>query len=434
MTVMNTQLTLLAISSIALVPFTGIAADAGFDPKTEKTLIEMLQESPNSIPIESRDPTKDVRNLRRSVEDRQGDRKPGTINIQQLYGGTAFQGIPTFFKSPIALTPADLKAGNVDIAIMGAGYDMSTGQRGTAYGPSAVRNGEMYGPWGELVTVAHPTVGEVDFTKEFNVVDYGDAPIDILSTERSILPIYEMVLEISESGVVPVVVGGDHSLMYPDVAAIAKVYGADNIAVVHFDAHFDGLPLLFGHYISHGAPVRRLIDEGHVKGENFIQIGLNSAKPGADDVAWMRENNIKYHFMTEINRYGWKQVMDRILAELKDGPEYVFISVDMDVLDANVAPGMGTPELGGLTIRELFPMLRAVATSKQVVGVELVEVNPIVDPTYLTPYTALRTLREILTGMALHKKGIKDPYYVDAQWLDHNAPIEGWDGYKERQY
>lgn len=411
-----------------------VYAAGDFDPKTEKTLIEMLRENPDSIPLEPRDPSRDPRTARRSVEERQGDRKPGVVNVQQTYGGTAYMGIPTFFKAPVALTPADLKAGKVDIAIMGAAVDMSTGMRGTAYAPGAVRNAERYAPWGkgELFKLAHPVAGYIDPMQEFNVLDYGDAPIDILSGERSVLPVYEMVKEIAEAGVIPFIVGGDHSLMYADVAAISEVYGPENISVVHFDAHFDGIPLAFGHYLSHGAPVRRLIDEGHVLGKNFIQIGLNSAKPGGSDMAWMRKNQIKFHFMGEIDRYGWEEVMKRVLAELEDGPEYVYISIDTDCLDAPFAPGMGTPELGGMTIRELFPMLRAVTIAKKVVGVELVEVNPVVDPTYLTPYVGLRTLKEVLVGMAMRKKGITDPFYMDADWLDHGAPIKGWKGYQKK--
>ena len=141
-----------------------------------------------------------------------------------------------------------------------------------------------------------------------------------------------------------------------------------------------------------------------MKGENFIQIGLNSAKPGGDDMTWMRANKIKYHFMGEIDKLGWKKVMDKVLAEIEDGPEYVYISIDTDVLDAAFAPGMGTPELGGMTIRELFPMLRATAIAKKVVGIELVEVNPVVDPTYLSAFTGLRILKETLTGMAMRKE------------------------------
>ena len=231
-----------------------------FDPKTEKTLIEMVRENPDAIPLEPRDPSRDPRVVRRSVEERQGNRPPGVINVQQTQGGLAYQGIPTFFKAPVALTPADLKAGKVDIAIMGASVDMSVGQRGTAYGPGAVRNAERYAPWGRLFKLAHPVAGYIDPMQIFNVVDYCDAPIDLLSPERSVLPVHDMVKEIAETGVVPVIVGGDHSLMYPDVAAISAVYGPENFSVVHFDAHFDGIPLLFGHYLSHGAPVRRVID------------------------------------------------------------------------------------------------------------------------------------------------------------------------------
>ena len=133
------------------------AAKEAFDPKTEKTLIQMMQESPDAIPLEPRDPSRDVRILRRDAKTRAADRKPGPINIQQTIGGTAFIGIPTFFKSPVALTPEDLIAGKVDIAIMGAAFDLSTGMRGTAYGPTAIRAAERYAPWGEgeLFKLAH---------------------------------------------------------------------------------------------------------------------------------------------------------------------------------------------------------------------------------------------------------------------------------------
>ena len=254
-----------------------------------------------------------------------------------------------------------------------------------------------------------------------NVVDYGDAPIDILSTERSILSVHKMVKEIAEAGAIPVIVGGDHSLMYPDVVAITDVYGKGNVGVVHFDAHFDGIPLMFGHYLSHGAPVRRLIDEGHVKGKNFVQIGLNSVKPGSDDIKWMRKNKIRYHFMNEIDRKGYKAVLQEALAEATDGVDYIFVSIDTDALDPAWAPGMGTPEPGGMTIRELFPMLRALGVANKIVGVDLVELNPLSDPSYRSKLVAVRILREVLTGIALRKEGITDPYYVDPLWKDSGS-------------
>jgi len=395
-----------------------VPAAEDFDPKTEKTLIELMRENPDAIPLEPRDPSRKPEELFRDCRDNP-KRDPGPINIQKTVGGLAFHGIPTFFRAPVALCPEDLVAGKVEVAIMGAPIDMSTGQRGTGYGPQAVRTGEVVGGWGELVEVAHPVAGEIDFTKVLNVVDYGDAPVDIMSNERTILPVHQMVKEISEAGAVPVIVGGDHSLMYPDIVAVTDVHGKGEIGVVHFDAHFDGIPLLFGHYLTHGAPVRRLIDEGHVDGKNFIQIGLNSAKPGLKDIEWMRENEIRYHFMAEIDKKGWETVMKDALTEALDGPKKIFISVDTDVLDPAWAPGMGTPEPGGMSPRELFPMLRALAIQNEVVGVELVEVNPLTDPTYRTKQVAVRVLREILTGMAMRKKGITDPFHIDPLWVEH---------------
>ena len=167
--------------------------------------------------------------------------------------------------------------------------------------------------------------------------------------------------------------------------------------------------------------MRRLIDEGHVEGTNFVQIGLNSVKPGKKDIEWMRENEVKYHFMAEIDRYIWDKVLEEALAEALEGVEMVFVSIDTDCLDPAYAPGMGTPEPGGLTPRELFPALRAIGIQCKIVGIELVEVNPLTDPTYRSAQVANRILRELLTGMALRETGITDPYYIDPLWEDHGA-------------
>jgi agmatinase len=419
----------LSLGVLAMVGSFGVmpvmAAEA-FDPKTEKPVMDIFLENPDSIPLDPRDPSRDPVALYRDPKNNP-TREPGPINIQKTIGGLAYQGIPTFFRAPVALGPEDLEAGQVDVAIMGASVDTSGGMRGTAWGPQAVRTGERVVPWGEgeLFKVGHPAVGDVDFMQILNVVDYGDAAVDILSPERSAIGVHKMVKEIAETGTIPVIVGGDHSLMYPDVVAVTDVYGKGNVGVVHFDAHFDGIPLMFGHYLSHGAMVRRLIDEGHVAGKNFVQIGLNSAKPGAKDMAWMRQNQVRFHFMAEIDRDGWPAVMKKALAEALDGPEYIFISVDTDVLDPAWAPGMGTPEIGGMNPRELFPILRALGVQNKVVGIDLVEVNPLVDPTYRSKLVAVRILRELLTGIAMRKKGITDPYYLDPDWVDHDVPLSG---------
>ena len=181
---------------------------------------------------------------------------PARSTSRRPWAGWPFKGYRRFFRAPVALGPEDLKAGNVDVAILGASIDTGAGMRGTAYGPQAVRTAERVVAWGEgpLFTAGHPYAGDVDFMQVLKVVDYGDAAIDILSPERSALGVHKIVKEVAETGAIPVIVGGDHSLMYPDVVAITDVYGKGKVGVVHFDAHFDGIPLMYGHYLSHGAP------------------------------------------------------------------------------------------------------------------------------------------------------------------------------------
>ena len=179
----------------------------------ELTLIERIRQSEGSIPLNTDDPSLTKWAQKRDFS-QDPPRQAGPINVQRQDGGLAYVGIPTFFKQPVALTPEDLRAGDVDVAIMGASLDMSSGRRGAAYGPNAIRVSENYVPWGKVFHTESENV-LVDPFNVLNVVDYGDAPIDFVSTERSIVPVYDQVKEIAETGTVPVIVGGDHSLMYP---------------------------------------------------------------------------------------------------------------------------------------------------------------------------------------------------------------------------
>jgi agmatinase len=111
--------------------------------------------------------------------------------------------------------------------------------------------------------------------------------------------------------------------------------------------------------------------------------------------------------------------MERAIEEASEGTDYLYLSLDIDVLDPAYAPGTGTPEPNGLTPRELFPLLRRLGAETNLVGVELVEVNPLVDPTYVTPLVANRCAREILTGIAMRKKGLTQPHYLAPESVDH---------------
>ena len=211
--------------------------------------------------------------------------------------------------------------------------------------------------------------------------------------------------EIAETGAIPVIIGGDHSIEFANVAGLADVYGKENVGVIHFDAHYDAGDTRMGHLISHAQPVRRLVDDGHILGRNFIQVGLRGSWPGAEGFEWMRENELRYHTMAEIDRDGWTTVMRRVLDEANDGPEYLHVSFDIDVMDPAYTSGTGTPVPGDLTPREIFPMLRGLCSENNLGGFDLVELNPLVDPGYTTALNAKQVVGECLTGVALRKLG-----------------------------
>jgi len=416
----------LIFTVFVLLNFTLLAhSQLGIDHELEDELEAPIREGEKPvIPLDTGDPSYHAWEKLRDFS-KDPKREPGPINIQKYDWGFSWFGIQTFFHLPVALTPEDLKAGKVEVAVLGAYTDMSGGMRGAAYGPNAFRNSEVYGGWG-VIDTPHLHV-MIDPFKELTVVDYGDAPIDMMSTERSVHAIRDFVRSAVEveyepgKHVVPIIIGGDHSLMYPDVAALVDVYGKGNVGVIHFDAHYDAGKYGFGHLINHGMPVYRLIEEGLVPGENFIQVGLRGYYPDTEAFEWMKENNFRYHTMAEIERRGWDAVMEDVILEANSGPEYIFISFDIDVLDPAFVPGTGTPEPGGLTPREVFPIVRRLCAESNVVGFELVELNPIADPTYLSAMNANRIVRECLTGMAMRKKGITQKHYLSPLTVDHGA-------------
>ncbi len=360
--------------------------------------------------------------------DRSNDpkREPGPIELNRYIANpVAPGGIPTFMRWPVCLTQEDLKAGEVDVAVIGAPLDLSTGQRGTAFGPQALRTADRYLPGGPaaggVLTHTHVVVKPFEVLK---CVDYGDAGIDPFDPVASHEEVRKRVREIAEAGTIPITLGGDHSLMRPDGQAMADVYGKGKVGIIHFDAHYDAGSQHFGHNITHGTPVRNLIDEGHVPGKNFIQVGLRGWIPFEDDMEWMRSQGIKSHYMAEVERDGFNKVMERAIAEALDGPEYLFISFDIDSLDPAYAPGTGTPEPGGFTTREIFPMVRRLCAECHVVGMELVEVGPGWDPGYTTALNGLRIIQEAITGLAMRKLGLTEPHYLDPR-TSGQAPVEG---------
>ena len=303
-----------------------------------------------------------------------------------------YAGLLTFAGMPYTQDPAELAG--VDVAIVGAPFDDLVSDRpGARFGPRAIRAASC--PPG-----AHLEAG-LDAFAELQVVDFGDAPVVPADPDGSHRAIEETVAEAVGAGAIPVVLGGDHSISEPDVRACAARHGP--LGLVHFDTHADTGTEVFGVERSHGTPMYRLVEGGHVDPRRYVQIGLRGYWPGPPEFAWQAERGITSFFMHDVRELGIREVVARAAALLGAGP--VFVSVDVDVLDPAFAPGTGTPEPGGLTSVELLWACRAVAEALEVVGADVVEVIPTaVGSADVTALAAERIVRELLTGIALRRR------------------------------
>ena len=303
-----------------------------------------------------------------------------------------YAGLLTYGGAPYTQDPNELRG--ADIAIVGAPTDDLVSDRpGTRFAPRAIRAASC--PPGPHLEA------QIDAFRELRVVDFGDAPVIPADPARSHAAIEALVGEVLAAGVLPVVLGGDHSISEANIRAVAARHGP--VGLVHFDTHTDTGTEVFGVERSHGTPMYRLVRDGHVEGSRYTQIGLRGYWPGEAEFTWQREHGITSFFMHEVRDLGIAEVVARTIDTVGGGP--VFITVDVDVLDPAYAPGTGTPEPGGMTSLELLGAVRTVAQRLEVVGADLVEIIPTgVGSTDVTALVGDRIVRELLTGIALRRR------------------------------
>jgi agmatinase len=317
----------------------------------------------------------------------------------------SYIGMPTYLGTPFAVNGKELKSMNADIAIIGAPVDMGVGNRpGARYGPRAIRQADYWPKPAKLSNLYHLSL-EVFPLKEMNVVDFGDANCPPSSLEKSHEAIEKKVTEALDADAIPIVLGGDHSITLPSATAVAKKYGYGNVGMVHFDAHADTRESSYGDVlIGHGSPMRRLIESGAIPGKNFVQIGLRGPWPPPVDQKWMKDQGMRWHLMAEIEKKGFDEVLEMAISEALDGPDKLYISVDVDVMDPAFAPGTGTPEPGGISSLELLRAIREIVLSKGMVAMDVVEVAPIYDqPGDITAQAAHRCVYEAISALAKKK-------------------------------
>jgi len=313
----------------------------------------------------------------------------------------AYSGGPTFQKVPLVLDVAEL--GTADIAIVGAPIDDMVSHRpGTRFGPREIR---LAVDGGGEPAAWHMDLS-VDPFSELVIVDHGDSAVFPGNGVASLEALRATVSAVLGAGPTTVVLGGDHSIAYPDIAAVAA-HNPD-VAVVQFDTHADTATEIWDVKWSHGTPFRHLVDDGVIPGERLVQVGLRGYWPFPEEFEWAHSAGVRWHRMEEVIERGIENVMDDVLEEIS-AASALFLSVDIDVLDPAFAPGTGTPEPGGMATRELLRAVRRVALEKDLAGMEVVEVSPPYDHAGITAMAAHRVVLEALSAVALRRKRNRAP-------------------------
>nr|WP_284291045.1 agmatinase family protein [Angustibacter aerolatus] len=241
--------------------------------------------------------------------------------------------------------------------MLGAPFDGGTSHRpGTRFGPQAIRTTDYLPHDGSRPSLALRT----DALRDLRVVDAGDVEMYSGDIETALPRLEAAVERVARSGAIPVVLGGDHSIAFPDAKGVANVLGHGRVSMIHFDAHADTGDVEFGSLWGHGQPMRRLIESGALRGDRFLQVGLRGYWPGPETLSWMAEQQMRSYEMTEIVGRGLDECLTEAFGIATDECDGVFLSVDIDVCDPGHAPGTGTPEPGGLSARRLLDAVRRI--------------------------------------------------------------------------
>ncbi len=298
-----------------------------------------------------------------------------------------FAGPVTFARLPYR---EDLAG--VDLAVLGVPFDGGTTFRpGPRFGPRKIRELSV------MLRTYNPALKVAPFDR-IAVVDGGDLPVVPTYLEATFERVEAALKPILGLGVIPLCLGGDHSVTLPILRAVAARHGP--VALVHIDAHTDLWDEYYGRKYSHGTTFRRAVEEGLIRPEASIQVGMHGPVFGPEDYDLPRRLGLEMIPLAEIEAYGVEEAV-RAIRRRVQGP--VYLSFDIDVVDPAFAPGTGTPEAGGLTPREVLRLVRGLA-GLSFAGFDLVEVSPPYDQGDITALLAANIAYEFICLAAISKK------------------------------
>lgn len=302
-----------------------------------------------------------------------------------------YTGPRTFARLPHIPLPLE----GVDVGVVGVPFDTATSYRsGTRFGPEAIRAVSA------TLRPYHPSLG-VNVFEELGVVDGGDVEITPGNAQRTAGQIDAALQPLLRAGIVPLVLGGDHSIVLGELRAQAAVHGP--VGLVLLDAHADTWDQYYGERYFHGTPFLRAVEEGLLDPSRSLLAGMRGPLYGGSDVDQPRELGFEVIRGEELRTLSPEAYGERVRAKIGDGP--TFFSFDIDVLDPSFAPGTGTPEVDGLYPREAFAFMRALA-GVEFTGFDVVEVSPAYDNAgQVTALHAAAVAFEMLALLAVARRG-----------------------------
>jgi agmatinase len=301
-----------------------------------------------------------------------------------------FCGVRTFMRLPFVEQVDE----HMDFVITGIPFDSGQSFRtGARFGPEAIRDFSI------LLRPYNPEQ-DINIFDYISGIDYGDIPIIPGYISETYKKIEEELTPIIDKGIIPISLGGDHSITLGELRAIAKKHGP--VALLQFDAHSDTWDSYFEQKYNHGTVFRRAIEEGLIDVSRSLQIGMRGGLYGPEDLQDARDLGLGVYTTNDYKRIGVEKMLGVIHERVAKGP--VFLSFDIDFLDPVYAPGTGTPEVSGASIDDALAFVRGL-TNIDFVGFDLVEVLPSYDHGQVTAAAAANIVYEFITLIALAKKG-----------------------------
>ncbi|XP_007175221.2 agmatinase, mitochondrial [Balaenoptera acutorostrata] len=289
-------------------------------------------------------------------------------------------GICSMMRLPVQASPEGL-----DAAFIGVPLDIGTSNRpGARFGPRRIREESV------LLRPANPSTGALPF-QSLMVADLGDVNVNLYNLQDSCRLIREAYQKIVAAGCIPLTLGGDHTITYPILQAMAEKHGP--VGLVHVDAHMDTADTALGEKLYHGTPFRRCVDEGLLDCKRVVQIGIRGSSMTLDTYRYSRSQGFRVVLAEDCWMKSLVPLMGKVRQQM--GVRPIYISFDIDGLDPAYAPGTGTPEIAGLTPSQALEIIRG-CQGLNVVGCDLVEVSPPYDPSGNTALVAANLLFEML--------------------------------------